>query len=440
VLECALRIGAILRATRRVRRGLGTIRQDINISIKGGARVEIKGVQHPEWFKPLIDGEIARQKKLIEISEMLKQRGLKPEEITNEKPIDVSKIFSKTKAKFIQKAIKRGEKALAMRLPKFGGILGIEIQPNRRFGKEFADRVKVIVGLAGIIHTDELPKYGISPEEKNELFKATNADPKIDCVVLIIGPEEKVMDAFEEVKERAILALEGPPEETRHANPDGTTSFERPLGGAGRLYPDTDTPPIIITKELLDEVDKIEFEYPWETVERLVSKYNIKRDIAERIVLSPQYELFERAIDMGLKPMTAVKTMEIMVSLRREGLDVDSINDEKIIEIFRALKDGVISKEAIEDILRELAKDPTLSVPKAIEKLGLGRVSEEDVKQYISSLVKQKIDLIKERGDRAFKPLMGLVMAKFRGKIDGSIIARILKAEIEKTLKSIKKN
>jgi len=170
----------------------------------------------------------------------------------------------------------------------------------------------------------ELPKYGISPEEKNELFKVTNADPKIDCVVLIIGPEEKVMDAFEEVKERAILALEGPPEETRHANPDGTTSFERPLGGAGRLYPDTDTPPIIITKELLDEVDKIEFEYPWETVERLVSKYNIKRDIAERIVLSPQYELFERAIDMGLKPMTAVKTMEIMVSLRREGLDVDS--------------------------------------------------------------------------------------------------------------------
>ncbi len=437
VMDCALRIGAILRATRRVRRGLGTIRQDINVSIKGGARVEIKGVQYPEWFKPLIDNEIIRQNNLIEIAKELQNRGLTREEILKEKPIDVTNIFRNTKAKFIQKAIKRGEKAYALRLPKFGGILGREIQPGRRFGKEFAERVKVIVGLAGIIHTDELPAYGISVDEKNNLFKLTGADPDKDCVVFVVGPTDRVIDALEEVKERAVMALAGPPEETRRANPDGTTSFERPLGGAGRLYPDTDTPPIEVTEQILEEVNKMKFEYPWDTVKRLVTNYNLQREVAERIVLSPQYELFEIAVDVGVSPKTVIKTFEILTSLRREGLRVDELSDEVIIDVFKALKEGKISKEALSDILELLAKKPGLTVDQAISKLGLEKVSEEDVRMYIKELIKQKIDLIKERRERAFKPLMGLVMAKFRGRIDGKIIAQILEKELSNVIREI---
>ncbi len=437
VLECALKIGAILRATRRVRRGLGTIRQDINVSISGGARVEIKGVQYPEWFKPLIDNEIKRQLKLIEIAKKLRERGVRAVDIQNEEPRDVTEIFQKTKARFIRKALSRGEKVYALKLPGFGGILGEEILPGRRFGKEFAERVKVITGLAGIIHTDELPAYGISEEEKQKLFEITNGRKDIDCIVIVIGPMDRVLDALEEVKERAVLALYGPPEETRHANPDGTTSFERPLGGAGRLYPDTDTPPIFITRDLLDEVEKMPFEYPWETVEKVVSKYGISRDVAERLVLSPKYELFERAVSSGIDPRVVIRTLEIMTSLRREGINIDAIDEEKILVLLQKIRDGEISKEAIPDILTEIAKNPSMSIGKAIEKLGLQKVGIEEVREFIRGLLDKKIDLLKERGERAFKPLMGIVMSKYRGKIDGKIIAKILQEEISKKLRDL---
>jgi len=396
VLECALRIGAILRATRRVQRGLGTIRQDINISIRGGSRVEIKGVQYPEWFKPLIDNE-----------------------------------------NFIKKAIKRGEKAYVMKLPGFGGILGEEILPGKRLGKEFAERVKVIVGLAGIIHTDELPAYGISLEEKNEMFKITNGDPKRDCVVLIIGPKQKVLDAFGEVIERAILALSGPPEETRRANPDGTTSFERPIGGAGRLYPDTDSPPIYVSPDLRKTVETIEYHYPWEIAKNISRKYNIPEKQAYKIVLSPKFDLFEAAVNSGINPKLIIRAFELMTSLRREGYNTDTISDDKIIEILSLVRDNKISKEAIEDILRVLANYPKKSVKDAIEELKIQTVSEADVRSYVINLLQQKMPLIKERKERSFKPLMGLVMKEFRGKIDGKIIAGILKEELEKILQKI---
>ncbi|MEX0567787.1 MAG: Glu-tRNA(Gln) amidotransferase subunit GatE [Candidatus Njordarchaeota archaeon] len=437
VLECALRIGAILRATRRVRRGLGTIRQDINISIRGGSRVEIKGVQYPEWFKPLIDNEIKRQQKLIEIAKRLKERGVTEQDIKKEKPIDATSFFKNTKANFIKKAIKRGEKAYVMKLPGFGGILGEEILPGKRLGKEFAERVKVIVGLAGIIHTDELPAYGISLEEKNEMFKITNGDPKRDCVVLIIGPKQKVLDAFGEVIERAILALSGPPEETRRANPDGTTSFERPIGGAGRLYPDTDSPPIYVSPDLRKTVETIEYHYPWEIAKNISRKYNIPEKQAYKIVLSPKFDLFEAAVDSGINPKLIIRAFELMTSLRREGYNTDTISDDKIIEILSLVRDNKISKEAIEDILRVLANYPKKSVKAAIEELKIQTVSEADVRSYVINLLQQKMPLIKERKERSFKPLMGLVMKEFRGKIDGKIIASILKEELEKILQKI---
>ena len=60
VKEAALKIGEILRAC-RVKRGIGTIRQDVNVSIKGHERVEIKGFQDPAMMIRTIDIEIERQ-------------------------------------------------------------------------------------------------------------------------------------------------------------------------------------------------------------------------------------------------------------------------------------------------------------------------------------------------------------------------------------------
>lgn len=437
VLECALKIGAILRATKRVRRGIGTIRQDINVSIKEGARVEIKGVQYPDWFKPLIDGEIVRQVNLIEIAKELRSRGVSTKDIMNEKCIEVTYVFKNTKAKFIQKAISQGEKIYAIRLPGFKGILGREIQKGKRFGKEFAERVKATTGLAGIIHTDELPAYGISIEEKEKLFEVTRSDRDRDCIVIVVGPEQKALDAIEEIKERAILALSGPPPETRKANPDGTTEFERPLGGAARLYPDTDSPPIEIGGELISRVSKIEFRFPWDIAREISKEYELPFDDVYRIILSQWADLFEASINSGIDPRLVLRAINTAIGLQRKGFEIARISEEKFIEVLQAIASGKITKEALEDVLEVLSQDPGLSIEGVIERLGLRKVDERALRDFIIGLLNERKDFIIERREYAFKPLMGLVMKEFRGKIDGGVVAKILKEELDKFLNNV---
>lgn len=65
IKEAALKIGETLRAC-RVKRGIGTIRQDVNVSVRGHERVEIKGFQDPSMMVKTIDIEIARQLKDVE--------------------------------------------------------------------------------------------------------------------------------------------------------------------------------------------------------------------------------------------------------------------------------------------------------------------------------------------------------------------------------------
>jgi len=59
--EVAKTLGMILRSTGRVQRGLGTIRQDVNVSIKGGARVEVKGVQDLNLIDKIVEMEVLRR-------------------------------------------------------------------------------------------------------------------------------------------------------------------------------------------------------------------------------------------------------------------------------------------------------------------------------------------------------------------------------------------
>ncbi len=440
VLDAALRIGSLLRATRRVLRGLGTIRQDINVSISGGARVEIKGVQRPEWFKPLIDNEIKRQLKLIELSKVLKDRGVTDEIIREQEPVDVSDVFTDTKAKFIKKALKKGGIVLALRLPGFSNVLGEEILPGRRFGKEFAERVSVIVGLAGIIHTDELPAYGISDKEKQKLFEKTNSDPEKDAVVIVVGPKDKAYAALDEVKERAILALRGVPPETRKANPDGTTSFERPIGTAARLYPDTDSSHIRITADILEEAERKLPEYPWVREEKYIKELRLPPEIAMRIVMSERSELFEDIIKLGVNPkLVATVLIDLMTSLRREGYPIDDISDEKIYDLFKIFKQGKISKEAFPDIIAFLSKNSDKTVGDALRSLKVETISLNELEKIIDQIIERNLHLLKERGERAFKPLMGDVMRVVRGKVDGKIVSQTLQRKIAEKLAQIGK-
>jgi len=61
VKEVAEKIGMLLRATGKVMRGLGTIRQDVNVSITGHPRIEIKGVQDLQHIPEIVAKEVQRQ-------------------------------------------------------------------------------------------------------------------------------------------------------------------------------------------------------------------------------------------------------------------------------------------------------------------------------------------------------------------------------------------
>ncbi len=269
--ETAAAIGRILRATRRVRRGLGTIRQDVNVSIRDGALIEIKGVQELELVSQVIENEVQRQLSLLQIREELKKLGVKEADIT-EDFVDVTKVFKNTKCKVIAKAIKQNNPVLAVKLHGFAGLLKKELAAGMRLGSELAGMARFWGRVGGIFHTDEMPAYGVTEEELTQLARILKKEPQ-DAVVFVADTPENAADALKAVVERARVALRGVPEETRSANPDGTTKYMRPRPGAARMYPETDVPPIQLTKEYLDELAGRLPELPEQLMKRLMTEY-----------------------------------------------------------------------------------------------------------------------------------------------------------------------
>jgi len=334
--KVAYAIGRILRATGKVKRGLGTVRQDLNISIRGGALIEIKGVQELDLLSKVVELEVIRQLHLLRIRDELKKRGVAEDDIKNEPIKDVTEIFAKTKSKIIRRKLQQGGVVYALRLRGFGGLLGLEAAPGIRLGAEFSGRARAWSEVEGIFHTDELPGYGISGEEVEKLRMIMEAGDH-DAIVLVASDREKAQDALERVRERAIEALQGVPSETRGARPDGTTIYLRPRPGAARMYPETDIPPYPVPREYVEELKKRLPPTLDVLAERLSKKYGLSRQIVNELIDSERVELFERVVaETEIQPSVVASILtEHMKSLRREGVNVENIGDEELIEFFR---------------------------------------------------------------------------------------------------------
>jgi len=429
--KAALYIGHILRATGKVKRGIGTIRQDINISISGGARQEIKGVQELGLIPTVIEHEVRRQLSLLEIRDELKKRGASHVE---KEILDVTEVFSRTESHVIRRALEAGGGVFAVKLPKFGGMLGKELQPGRRFGTELSDRAKLYGRVKGLFHTDELPGYGISEEEVEELKKRTGCAAE-DAAVFIADRKEKAEAALHAVVERANQALEGVPEETRRALPDGNTEFTRPLPGAGRMYPETDIPPIPILSSRIKKLKTKLPELPEKRKSRLIKDYGLSPELAERVTLSESGTLFEKLVERtGANPTLIATTLEeTMVSLRREGVKTENVREETLEELFRRVGRGELAKEAVPDLVRSIAQG--MEVDEAVKKLGLTTITRSELEKLISKTVAEHQELIMERGTNAVKPLMGILMKRVRGRADGKVVYELLQHEIKKAMR-----
>ena len=432
----SLTIGKILRATGKVIRGLGAIRQDINISLPKGALIEIKGVQELELISLVVEYEVKRQLDLIKISEELKERGLNKESL-KEDFVDVTDIFTQTKCKVIRKALDQNQVVLAEKLPKFKDFLKSELQPNCRLGTELADRARFCGRVGGIFHTDEMPAYGVTAREVEQLRNRLETEEQ-DAVVFVADNPENARDALRAVVERAREATEGVPGETRAPNADGTTRFMRPRPGAARMYPETDIPPMQITKEHVRQVGTHLPEPPGHKLQRITTKYKLNEKLAQQIVDSEYGELFEVIINESkVSPTTVAAFMtETMKALKRDGVPVEKVTETLIRNIFSLVGSGQVTKEAVPEIVSWLGQHEGCTIQEATQSIGLKILSNEELGEIVEGMIQRNKRLIQERGSDAFGALVGMVMKEVRGKATAALVSELVKQKLNSFLAS----
>jgi len=430
--EVALAIGRIYRATGKVMRGLGTIRQDVNISVPNGALTEIKGVQELELISVVVEYEAQRQINLIKISEELKKNEVKEKDI-KEEFFDVASVFKQTKCKVIRKALDKNQQVSAVKLPRFKGFLKRELLPNFRLGTEMADRARFWGRVGGIFHTDELPAYGITLEEVEALKETAKAEEG-DAVVFVADNAENVTDALKAVVERAREAIKGVPEETRAANPDGTTRYMRPRPGAARMYPETDIPPTQITEDFVKKISSNLPELPEQKRERLIKEYKLNEKLAKQILDSEYSELFEIiAKESNVSPTTiAAFLTETLKALKRDGIQVEKISENQMRDVFKSVGSGELTKEAAPKVVSWLSKHEDKTLREAINSLGLHMFSKEDLEKVIDTVIEANRGIVERLGKNAFGAIMGMVMKEARGRAKADSVSELVRKRLEK--------
>ncbi|MEA3165361.1 MAG: glutamyl-tRNA(Gln) amidotransferase subunit, partial [Thermoplasmata archaeon] len=332
----AARIGALLRATGRVKRGLGTIRQDLNVSVAVGTRVEVKGCQDLRAISRIVEGEVRRQLWMHHVRESLGAR--KP--AAPRDCMDLTAAFSATGAKSVKDATARGGKVLGLKLPGFAGLLKGASKDGPRLGRELADHAKVAAGVKGIFHSDELPAYGVSDVEVAAVRKNLGCGPD-DAFALCVEAEPVARRALEAVAGRAKAAVLPPVGEVRAVQPDDSTRFLRPMPGAARMYPETDVPPIRITEARWKQTLAHLPAKPEERVAQLVSKHSVSKDTAQQLLADGLVEEFATLVQSGADAALAGRILLQYVPALADGERVLA----RLPEVVAALKAGRFAKE-----------------------------------------------------------------------------------------------
>ncbi|MDW0223815.1 MAG: Glu-tRNA(Gln) amidotransferase subunit GatE [Nitrososphaeraceae archaeon] len=437
VTNVAQTVGRLLRSTKKVTRGLGSIRQDVNISTEDGPVVEVKGVQQLSQLPLVIEYERKRQDALNQIANELKKRKIDESSFIDH-VTDVTQLLSKSSSKVVKKILTGDTRFTAFVLRGFKGLLSFEPYPAIRLGKELGDLVKVY-GIGGIFHSDELPNYGITPEDVESISAVLRMD-KNDAFVLIGGPTKLVNTVLFELFTRIKKAFSGVVPETRSARLDGVTVFSRPKPGASRMYPETDIPYISIDKRKLKQLSQ-DTPQPWnEIIDQICKKYNINKTLAENIFDSKYFPLFEKIVShTSISPSFVIsKLTEDLVSMEREGYDSSILSEDVLFCLFTELDNSRITKESIPLVIEKLLKNESMDVDEIISSFGTESISEEYVDETISKIIHENATVISQKGLDSVGLLMGRCMEVLRGKIDGEKVNKKLIAKLTEYLQKSK--
>ncbi|MFC1521111.1 Glu-tRNA(Gln) amidotransferase subunit GatE [Elusimicrobiota bacterium] len=431
----------LVRATGSVRTGVGAARQDVNVSVRGGNRCEIKGVSSIKRIPLLVHNEAFRQSGLLEIRARLRKRGLKAKGLSFQ-DADVTDRLKVTRFTPIRNAIDEGMKVYGVRLDNYEGMLRFPLLPGRTFLHEISDRVRVIACIdsqPNVISSDS-PEGTLSAHNWNIIRKTLKAKDK-DAVVLVWGKPEDVLTGVKEVAIRAAEALDGVPLETRQALPDDTTGFERILPGPDRMYPDTDLPPKPIESKRLEAAGKDLPIPPWEHEARYL-RAGLSRSLAVGLSVSAFAQLYDKLCGKSgprsapeLKVFLAWFLVEHLRALKRRGFNITKIDDTYITQVLRCYSAGRVTRKGllklIEINLQGREDDPET----LIECCGLKPASKEEINKALDQAIKEGcLRHFGSNNDRV-RWAMGHIMRTLESRTDGAQVRKCL----EKALKLSKK-
>lgn len=407
--EAAEKLGMILRSTGKVKRGLGTIRQDVNVSIKGGARIEIKGAQDLKMMSKWIENEVLRQQSLLKLKEEIKG------DYSDILLVDLTHIFKSTECKVIESQLKEKGVVLGIKLSNFRGRFAQELCPGKRIGTEFSDYAKSISLVGGLFHTDELPKYGVSEEEVKQINEVLGCKHE-DGFIIVCHKKAECEKALHQIIKRVNMLQDGIPKEVRKANDDGTTTFQRPMPGSARMYPETDTLPIV------PDMTNVKMPELISEKEERFSKLGLSNDLAEFASKSKLGSLFEELVEKNNNvPAEFIASVLFLYPKdikSRLKLDSEKISEDNFKEVIGKLNTNELTKEAVFDILCEFSKGnkPDYSKYKSLDLIDV----ETEIKK-----------IIEENKGKTSGAVMGIAMAKFRGKVEGKKIMELINKHLK---------
>lgn len=431
VAEVGQILRRIVRSTGRVRTGLGAGREDVNVSVTGGTRIEIKGVPRIPRIPLLTYNEAMRQWNLLRLREELGRRGIRPDSFKASCD-DLTKVVRRSLFQPLQAALASGLSAWGVVLRGFRGLLNWPTQTDTYFHQEISDRVRVVACLTllpNIVHSDSLGQ-GLAAGEWAAVKKALGAGES-DAVVVAWGAEDDAKLAAQEIILRAKEATVGVPSETRQALSDGTNGFERILPGPDRMYPDTDLPPKQIAA---DRLAWLQARLPASILAREAwyREIGVPRDLVEQLSMSPFADLFEKAVrERGLDPkLAAVILIHQPRRWKRKGIKLESGTAEAALvldQVFEALQSRRLYREGVGDVLAAV-----LTSGRPVEALlpvpGEGEAPGPDQARIAASLTGPRWQDPGRRERRA----MGLLMEVWRGRVDGAAAARDMRDALGK--------
>jgi glutamyl-tRNA(Gln) amidotransferase subunit E len=449
VEEAILLVGRVCRSTGHVRVGLGASRQDVNVSVRGGRRVEIKGVPRAGWAPALVHGEGVRQTNLLRLRDELHRRGLAEPDAIGIETTDVTDLFASSNLeplrgdaweRVVSSEGRRPEfelgegpfRVLAVRLPGLGDTLSWPTQPGRTFAHELAGRVRVVSGLDQppiLFHSEDWPTA--ARDELDALRMAVRCGSD-DGLVVVWGPEADTQTAAEEIRIRYADATDGVPHETRQPFPDGSTDFERILPGPDRMYPDTDSPPTRVTRERVERLRETLPERPWEREARYAdagvptstAHYLIRRGGAARVdqvVEDCGADLRFAAFFFG----------ERLKGLRRSGVAVHDIPEERWCELFRAFVEHPARREAWAALVTRLADEPRETTTEALRALGLDGEPAGWRDRLTRWLDDAAAEVYDDDPGRLVRHATGRVMSELRGRVPARSVVEAVRTALE---------